>query len=215
MNQLRLSVIAVVMLACIGQARGANVTLGEQDFLNGTFPSFTPYGNASTGEPVPFNGFRGTDLSTGDPFTGTFTFNYSPDVVTSGSITLGLYDHDSAATGSQVQSFLVDGNDLTALLDSALNASGGTQVEYNVYTIPIPAGALPAFTDGSATFSLTLQAPGLEGVDGTSDLTTQGNGAGLDFATLNLVPEPSGFMTICMGAALVLRRRASRRTMYT
>jgi len=124
-----------------------------------------------------------------------------------------MYDHDSAAVGEQVRSFTVDGSDLTALLNAAFDATGGKQAEYNTYTLAIPTFATPNLADGSATFSLTLQGPCLIGVPGSSDTYPGGNGAGLDFATLSIVPEPhAASMGALLMATSTLRRRTRRRT---
>jgi hypothetical protein len=198
----------VVLLACAGQSAAQIVTLGDQDFSNGSFPDGTVYDNASAGEPLAFDGFLGHDIFTS--FSDSWTFAYAaPPAVTSASITLGLYDHDSAAPGEQVQSFTVDGNDLTALLNAALESGGGSQIEYNTYTINLPALALPSLADGSATFALALQGQGLAGVPGEIGNLSPQNGAGLDFATLTLVPEPSAaaLLALAVSAAGMTRRR--------
>ena len=134
--------------------------------------------------------------------------------------TLGIYDHDSAARvgafQDQVASFLVDGNDLTVALNTALNNSGGTSVfsfpplvltsEYNIYTIALPASTFADLSDGSATFSLDLQ-NGLAFPLGV-ETDRAFNGAGLDFSTLNIttqdainpIPEPTSLTLLGIGA---------------
>jgi hypothetical protein len=89
----------------------------------------------------------------------------------------------------------VDGFDLTSLLDAAFEGHGGTQEEDNEYTIVLPAGALGNLSDGSATFSLTLQGP--------SDANLPFNGAGLDFSRLVIAyaPEPGTFLLLGSGLA--------------
>jgi hypothetical protein len=204
---------SLILLACVDPVSAQAVTLGDQDFANGAFPDNTVFDNASLGEPPAFDGFNGHDIFTS--FSDTWTFIYSPQSVASATITLGLYDHDSAAPGDQVQTFTVDGNDLTALLNAALEATGGTQIEYNTYTINLPASAIPSLADGSATFSLALQGQGLAGVPGEVGNLSPQNGAGLDFATLTMnVPEPSCAIVLCMlaGSALHLRVPRARKT---
>lgn len=181
------------------------VTLGEQDFVNGAILTLDAFNSASVGEPAPFNGFMGSDPG-GTVLDATWTFNYAAGPVTGGALVFGIYDHDSQASGSQVASFLVDGVDLTAMLDALFESSGGAQTEYNVYTIALPASTFAALSDGTATISLTLSPPSL---GGGGELP--GNGAGLDFSTLRLsqIPAPGAAVLglIGLGSITRLRRR--------
>lgn len=184
-------------------------TLGDQNFIDGSSPSgVNGFNTPSSGEPAPFDMFRGSD--SGNPFSESWTFTYDalPDN-TAASITLGIFDHDSQAPGSQISSFTVDGNNLTSILDTAFESKGGAQNEYNVYAVTLPESVFSDLEDGSATFSLTLQEPGLqEGLELAS-----GNGAGLDSATLKIeaVPEPSSALGLlafgALGAGSVLKRK--------
>jgi hypothetical protein len=188
------------------------VMLGDQDFADGQIlAGVAQFNGASAGEPVPFDQFYGSDFTTN--FSQPFTFNYGAGAVSGATLTLGIWDHDSQAPGNQVASFTVDGFDLTAQLNAAFESRGGAQSEVNVYTLPLPAGALALLADGQANFSLTLQGPGLQ----AGGATTAANGAGLDFATLNAtqVPEPSlaiGAIAAGSVVAAVRRGRGRRRT---
>jgi hypothetical protein len=174
----------------------ANFTLGEQDFTNGTLlANLNDFEAAAIGEPEPFDAFKGNDA--GVNFSETWTFSYGAlSNITAASLSLGIFDHDSQAAGSQVSAFSIDGIDLTSLLDAAFESFGGAQLEYNVYTIALPVSILSALADGIATVSLTLKEPGLQG-NSNSSSPTPGNGAGLDFSTLSItsqsttIPEPS------------------------
>ena len=101
--------------------------------------------------------------------------------------------------------------DLTSQLNTASEASGGANQEYDMYTVSIPAAAYPELLLGTATFSLALQGAGIT-VLGASDF----NGAGLDFSTLTLtnVPEPSSLAASLLAggvaAGACLRRRVRR-----
>lgn len=201
---------ALLLAAATMPANALTVTLGDQDFANGAIdPNF---GSASAGEPAPFNEFKGHDFEPGNPFSASWTFSYAPAAYTAATLTFGIYDHDSAASGDQVASFTADGNNLTSALNSLFNGSGGAQSEVNVYTLDL-FSILSALTDGSVTFSLTLQGPGL-GTPGE----VPGNGAGLDIAQLNLsdpgvvaVPEPAGLALAGAGfIGLGLMRRKRR-----
>lgn len=190
-------------------------TLGNPNFTDGSFPDGANGFNttSSASEPAPFDIFRGSDFDT--PFSENWTFTYGalPDI-SAASITLGIFDHDSQAPGSQISSFTVDGNNLTSILDTAFESFGGSQNEYNVYAVTLPELVFPDLEDGSATFSLILQAPGLqEGLELAS-----GNGAGLDFATLSIeaVPEPSSALGLlafgALGAVSVLKRKHKQKS---
>jgi hypothetical protein len=191
--------ILVMVLGNVGLA--VSVTLGDQDFTNGSFPGFDAFNTKSVGEPPPFDMFRGSDY--GSSFSESWTFNYSSLIVTNATLTLGIYDHDSQAPGSQISSFMVDSISISSLLDTKFEGSGGAQAQYNIYSIILPASTFSVLSDGVATFSLTLKGPGLEDGGGT----TGGNGAGLDFATLTVVPEPATMSLLALGGLAVMRRR--------
>ena len=211
----RFAVVFAVITLVACQAHGGVITstLGEQDFSDGSVPSFTPFNNASSNEPAPFDGFRGSDISDTDNFDVSFTHAFGAlTSANSATFTFGIFDHDSQADGSQLASFLIDGNDLTAELDNLFETRGGSSGEYNVYTIALPTSSLADLLDGSATISLALQGPPL----GFANLG-EANGAGLDFATLTIetgsdgaVPEPTSwasFSVIGMLGLLMRRRK--------
>lgn len=203
----RLFVAMVLLMMGLGNVGLAvTVTLGDQDFTDGSFISgAAAFNAASVGEPPPFDKVRGSDYGTS--FNGSWTFHYSALSVTSATLTLGIVDHDSAAPGSQISSFTVDSIDITSVLNDLFESRGGRQVECNVYTINLLAPTFSALSDGIATFALTLQGPGLEDGGGT----TSGNAAGLDFATLTVVPEPATICLLGLGGLLLGRNRKSNK----
>lgn len=187
----------VVITMSAGTALAATAVGGVQDFTDGTIVGYYAFNAASRGEAAPFDRFRGGDTVYAGPigeepptpsFDEQFTLTLDPGSYASGDFTLGIYDHDSATPGSQLFYFGVDGVDLTTLLDQALESRGGTQAEYNVYTIALPAAALAEFADGAGTFRLALQGPTIA----ESGESLPYNGAGLDFARLDLVPAGTG-----------------------
>jgi hypothetical protein len=200
-----------------------NVTIGNPAlFTDGTKVAVGTFNTAVGAQPAPFNAYTGSDVGTGPDFSGSWTFSYSVpsgDTISSASLVLGILDIDSAATGNQVGSFILDGtDDLTSLLNvqsEALNAGAGSANSfYNVLTITIPTADLSDLADGSATFALTLQGPGL-GVLGNTTF----NGAGLDFSTLNMeamgpispTPEPTTWVLFLAGMACFAIKFLSRK----
>lgn len=171
---------------------------------------------------VPFNDFRGFDGELdedGSNFAASWAFSYAAfplgTAVNSASITLALFDHDSAASGNQVASFVVEGANLTAELNALLNASGGSNFEYNIYTLNLPGSLFLSLLDGAVTASLTLQGPSLVQFIGFPPTEASFNGAGLDYSLLTIdaisdVPEPSSWLLTGLGlaaTALLLRRK--------
>lgn len=199
-------------LSCLSlPALAASIQVGTQQFTDGEFPSLATYNATSASDPAPFNGFTGSDINPIN-FNVSWTMSWTPVAFNVAQFTVGLFDHDSAAPGDQVAAFTMDGFDLTALLNTALNARGGTQTEYNVYTITLPQASHALLSDGQALFVLTLQPPSLGGGPGGLFPLPDGNGAGIDFARLDLttseIPEPATTALLGLGlAALAIARR--------
>lgn len=205
--------IAALALLAGSQFAFANtiVTLGDQDFADGATPTTGAFLTAGTGEPAPFDGvFNGSDVS-GPNFSASWTFSYGAiaDTITGGSLTFGIYDHESAASGNQVASFTVNGVDFTGALNTLFESHGGTSREDNVYTLTLPASTFAGLASGTVNVSLSLAGPGL-GLFGETDF----NGAALDFSTLDIataVPEPLTSTLLLLGVPAVFA--AARRKM--
>ena len=150
----------------------------------------------------------------GGNFSASWTFNYVPFVepIASASITIGILDHDSAASGNQVNSFLVGGNDMTSALNTAFESAGGSNGEYNVYTLGLDSSVF-ASLDGSVTVSLALMGPGLQtALIGGAITETPSNGAHLIYSslTVNPVPIPAAaplFLSALAALGFIGRRR--------
>lgn len=199
--------------------QAASFTLGSPtpSFTDGQAPIGTAtYNAAVAGNAAPFNGFIGSDV-TGPNFSASWSYSYAPIVGTIGSatLTLGLYDVDSSASGNQVALFTLSGTDLTASLNANLDSlhggTGSTSGEYNIVTITLPASTFIALAGGTPALTLNLQGPGL-GVLGETPF----NGAGLDFSTLTIntqttVPEPGPCALATIGIAAIGWMRFRRR----
>jgi len=166
---------------------------------------------AQGGQTPPFDAGIGNELF-GPNFSADWTFTYGiANPILSASIVIGIADHDSAASGSQLASFGFDGNDLSGDLDTLFEASSSGDQVYNVYTIALQPLLFPSLADGTATFSLALSGPSLvtDLLGVVSERTF--NGAHLIFSTLSIttedttpppgVPEPA--TTWLLGAGLV------------
>jgi hypothetical protein len=199
------TIVALVLLTG-SQFALANtvVTLGDQDFADGATPVTGDFLTAGGGEPAPFNGvFIGSDVG-GPNFSTSWAFSYGAiaDTITGGSLSFGIYDHESAASGNQVASFTVNGVDLTGALNTLFEAHGGASREDNVYTLTLPASTFAGLASGTVNVSLALAGPGL-GLFGETTF----NGAALDFSTLDIataVPEPLSSTLLLIGVPAVL-----------
>lgn len=197
----------------VGFIAGNTYTSGTFTTLNGTYAA-------------PFNSVCGSDTGLlGANCSASWTFNYTVpagDTITGATLTLGIVDIDSAASGNQVGSFTLDGtDDLTALLNAVsegLNGgSGAPNNQYDILTINIPGADLTSLSGDTATFAVTLAAPGL----GTLG-NTPFNGAGLVFSTLDITamsgstpppptPEPSTTAFLMLGLAMLATTTALRK----
>jgi hypothetical protein len=191
------------LMASTGLAWGqVSITLGEQDFADGDGPITGPaFSTAGAGEASPFNAFNGSDSgSLPANFDASWSYAFAPVAgATSASLTFGIHDKDEFVAGDQVANFDVDGVDLTAALNALFEAAVAPNGTVSVITIDLTGLALAAVSDGSATFSLRLQ---------SGDLTAQSaNGAGLDFATLRVVPSPGAAAVLGLGGVVAARRR--------
>lgn len=191
-------------------------------FNDGDTPAVFVVGGAQSGQPVPFDTGYGTDGLFGGNFDQNWTHNYGAILgpIQSASITIGIYDHDSSASGSQLSAFSIDGNDLTSSLDTLFETAGdGLDNMYNVYTINLGAALFASLADGSALVALALMGPGqVPDLFGGGISETNTNGANLIFSTLDIeyrdpnlppIPVPAAaplFLTAIAAFGLYRRR---------
>ena len=132
MNLRSMCLVALTVGALITQ------TLGTQFYLGGETPTTGAFLAAGAGDPAPFDGvFIGSD-PTGPDFLASWTFSIGviTDPIVSAVLQLGIYDHDSSATGSQVASFLFNGVIvLTSVIDTAFESDPGLASQVKVYNI--------------------------------------------------------------------------------
>jgi hypothetical protein len=222
MTKIRNIFLATTFLIAFGGFQTAaaaiiTTTLGNTTpgFNDGDTPTVFPQlVAAQSGQPAPFNAGKGNEIFAN--LSESWTFNYAAitDTILSASLTLGIADHDSAASGSQVALYEIDGNSLTSGLDTAFEAGGGSgDGEYNIYSLSLAAGFLADLADGSALVMLGLQGPGLQTctlqfncpttpVPAVSE--TGANGAYLIFSTLTIEYQDSTIPAVPIPAAAPL-----------
>lgn len=215
MRTLSLAAVAVLagalFVAVPARADDISTSIGTQHFTDNTKVTSAAYLAADAGQTAPFNAFCGSDTASNCATSWNFTYTIpAGDTITGATLTLGILDIDSKATGNQVATFTLNGtDDLTGLLDTVSEAASSPNSFYNVLSITIPGLDLTDLSGGSATFALTLTGPGL-GVLGTTPF----NGAGLDFSTLDItatpgsttpppVPEPATWVFLLTGIAAI------------
>jgi len=218
---------AALTLAAALPATAAEIEVALGNTASGLIPgsevSIFEIMAAQDGQPAPFDQGYGSDPI--ENFTATWTFEFAPvaDPIAAASILIGLYDADAGSPGSQVDSFEVAGNDLTAVADAAFELAGGASSVYDVYSVNL-GSVLASLAGGSVSVTLRLMGPVESPVlVPPPDLEIDGfNGAALIHSTLRIttrrppieVPEPAGMWLIGSGLlALAATRR--RRTDLT
>ena len=226
MKYSRLVPVALVIgaLGILSESHAALITnsLGNTapGFNDGDTPTILELVAAQGGQPAPFDQGYGNDVL-GTVFDEGWMHSYAAivDPILSASLTIGIADHDSVATGSQVAAFTIDGIDFQATLDALFEGSGGGDNEYNVYQVLITGTALAGLADGNAPAALMLAAPGLQTplLPPGPPVDSLGNGAHLVFSTLQIetqdatpAPAPGTMLLLTsgiIGLSFTRRRR--------
>ena len=221
-----LVLLSALALPSVAMASSIVVSVGNTaptDPFNGGAPlvSGNTYGSAviSSNFVAPFfTDFCGNDAgATPANCDKSWTFNYvipAGETITAASLSVGLWDLDSAQAGNQAALYQINGGDvLTGSLNTAAEAlhggTGSVNIEYNVFTFSL--ANFGALSGGSATAHLTFQGPG-GGLFGPTDF----NGGAILFSTLNIttarstpppVPEPATLFLVVTGVGVGLRSR--------
>ncbi len=152
--------------------------------------------NAQAGQPAPFDAGIGSELL---PFIlndSHWIHNYGviTDTILSASFSFGIWDHDSAASGSQLDAFSLGSIDTTAALDAMFESGGGaTDAQYSVYTFNLGAAFFTDLADGNFSVDLDIGGAGLQtALIGGQVSETAANGYHLIYSSLNIVTEDSG-----------------------
>ena len=192
--------ISVILLATspISYAGLITTSLGNtaSGLSDGDTPSVIPeLVNIQSGQSAPFNAGIGSDLFGSDVVGWQFNYAAIIDVIIGATLTIGIADHDSMSTGSQVNAFSGDGLDLTSELDTLFEGHGGSDGEYNIYTIVLSNSFFADLADGSFLTSLDIGGSGLQTAlpflgGGVSETTN--NGFHLVYSTLSITTDDTG-----------------------
>ena len=217
----RLIAIVVFVLMSItpyADAGVITVSLGNtaSGLVDGDHPTVFPdLVGIQGGQPAPFDAGIGNELF-GDPASVNWTFLYAAitDTIISASLTIGIADHDSMSSGNQLEAFSGDGSSLFTEMNTLFEGSGGSDGEYNVYTIDL-VGFFADLADGSFLTALDIGGSGLQTALFGGEVTeTANNGFHLIYSTLSItteeitdpdpIPEPNILM-LFVAALLGLR----------
>jgi len=226
---------ALCLMLSLAVANQASATIISQDlgnigsgFVDGQTVGFFPdVFFAQQGQQAPFGSVSGHEYLQNFQAFWQFNFGAITSSITSASLSFGIWDHDSSATGDQVASFLLDGSDFTSTLNGLFNGKGGTDEEYNIYTVDLMSIS-NLLTDGILNVALDLQGSGLVTEFGTGIVSnTFFNGAGLIFSSLAIeysdvaapspnpnpnataVSEPPAMALLALGLLMFVRRKRS------
>ncbi len=219
--------LASVCLVLSGAAQAATTvsTAGTRVVVNGTEAADGQVlGGAEfngSRDPAPFDVLSGRDSMSN--FSVRWSQAYSPitDTITAATLQLGIFDVDGDIEGDQVGSFTLNGIDLTAALNAAVNAKTFTgDSKYGIYDLNLSSGSFADLATGKLDFALTLSGPA-RNVLGRTNF----NAGILDYSRLTVtsgvvtppmqpaVPEPATWAMMLAGFGMMgatLRRHRGR-----
>jgi len=167
------------------------------------------------GQEAPFGAIHGWEDLT-DPDNVNWLFNYGiiTDTIINASFSFGIFDHDSSASGSQLDAFSLGGIDLTANLDTMFEAGGGSvDLEYKVYNFNLGNSFFANLANGLFSVDLNIGGNALVTNGSTQAVSevSNGNRYGLIYSTLIIetqdfvepdpdpIPEPSTLTILALG----------------
>ncbi|NMP33558.1 hypothetical protein HII17_18580 [Thalassotalea sp. M1531] len=187
----------------------ANVGNHLSGLLDGSLVALPDINNAQLGQPLPFDKINGADEppllppppdvlpEPLDPGPVSWLFNYGiiTDTILSATLSFGIWDLDSASSGSQLQAFSMGGLDHTAPLDGLFEGAATVDSQYSVFNIAIDAAQFAALATGSFGASLDIGGSGLVsplfGPFAGQTIQTPGNGFALIYSTLTINTQDS------------------------
>ena len=226
------AIFGLVMFAPIANAALITADLGNTShgLTDGDTPTLVPtILDIQAGQAAPFDAGHGNELFA-DPASVNWTFNYAAitDTILSATFSFGIWDHDTSASGSQLDAFSLDGTDTTTELNDLFEDVGGTggsaDSQYKEYTINLSNSFFAALADGTFSVDLDIGGAGLQTAlpmfgGGVSE--TANNGYHLIFSTLSITtqdagvpptpaPEPAAWLLMLAGLGTLFVRRKSR-----
>ncbi|MEQ8211202.1 MAG: hypothetical protein RH917_15350 [Lacipirellulaceae bacterium] len=181
------------------------VRIGIQEFEDGDILTKAEFSASQGIEPRKINTPLGNDLSnqslSNQRASGWWYLDFDGNY-RSASIRMGLWEHDSSAPGHQISFFYINDHDYSDQLNRQLDAHGGGQLEYNIYSVDLPDLTLEELSTGRVHLRL-----GFGGARANS-----GNFGGFDFFELHLVeiPETSTLSIATASIASITMRRRYR-----
>jgi len=215
-------VFPLFLLIPTANAGTINYTLGNGStgFVDGDTPGILEILNAQSGQAAPFNGVIGHSVIT-DPNNVNWLFNYGAitDTIINASLSFGIWDLDSAASGSQLDSFSVEGTDLTADLNTMFEVAATNYNEYNEFTLNFDNSFFANVADGLFSVDLDIGGQGFQTAFNESNfnryfllsstLTIETEDVVMPGPDPKPVPEPTTLLLLA-GAIAGLRLRASK-----
>ena len=180
----------------------AVIFVGEQDGPGGIrVPDVDFYNSFQFNEDPDLHEFAGADF--GSNFSKSWHFDFANSGYSSAILSVGLYDYDCFLACDILEEFLLDGISFKPALRQQIQTRGQRiNGAYDVFSVDLTT-LLPHLRDGNLSVTLGLKAP--------SGGRAPNNGAGLDFASLDIeVPTPGVLILFLSSLSLLWFSRRSK-----